>query len=101
LIGAEIPTEIVAEACSLEPNDIEVKGHRPCIASRGIPLVFAELTSRAGRPDADTAHDDDIGPRVDRSVIGLAREVGHRADGGCDGLTICRPQALRVLRSAT
>jgi trans-2,3-dihydro-3-hydroxyanthranilate isomerase len=46
-IGAEIPTEIVAEACSLKPGDIKVAVHRPCIASCGIPLVFAELTSRA------------------------------------------------------
>src|SRR5713226_4540059 len=46
-IGAEIAPEIVAEACSLKPDDIEVKGHRPCIASCGIPLVFAELKSRA------------------------------------------------------
>ena len=46
-IGAEIAPEIVAEACSLTADDIETKGHRPCIASCGIPLVFAELTSRA------------------------------------------------------
>jgi trans-2,3-dihydro-3-hydroxyanthranilate isomerase len=46
-IGAEIAPEIVAEACSLKPDDIEVKGHRPCIASCGIALVFAELKSRA------------------------------------------------------
>jgi trans-2,3-dihydro-3-hydroxyanthranilate isomerase len=46
-IGAEIPTEIVAEACSLKPDDIKLTVHRPCIASCGIPLVFAELTSRA------------------------------------------------------
>ena len=46
-IGEEIAPEIVAEACSLKPSDIEVEGHRPCIASCGIPLVFAELTSRA------------------------------------------------------
>ena len=46
-IGETIAPEIVAEACSLKPDDIEVKGHRPCIASCGIPLVFAELTSRA------------------------------------------------------
>jgi trans-2,3-dihydro-3-hydroxyanthranilate isomerase len=46
-IGAAIAPEIVAEACSLKPSDIEVKGHRPCIASCGIPLVFAELKSRA------------------------------------------------------
>src|SRR5882757_3622131 len=66
--------------------------HRNCSAGPFLPAAEA---------DADTAHDDDIGPRVDRSVIGLAREVGHMADGGCDGLTICRSQALRVLRSAT
>ena len=47
-IGEEIATEIVAEACSLKPGDIKVAVHRPCIASCGIPLVFAELTSRAG-----------------------------------------------------
>ena len=46
-IGDEIATEIVAEACSLRPGDIKVAVHRPCIASCGIPLVFAELTSRA------------------------------------------------------
>jgi len=46
-IGEEIAPEIVAEACSLKADDIEVKGHRPCIASCGIPLVFAELKSRA------------------------------------------------------
>ena len=33
---------------SLKPGDIKVAVHRPCIASCGIPLVFAELTSRAG-----------------------------------------------------
>jgi trans-2,3-dihydro-3-hydroxyanthranilate isomerase len=46
-IGEEIAPEIVAEACSLEPADIKLAGHRPCIASCGIPLVFAELQSRA------------------------------------------------------
>jgi trans-2,3-dihydro-3-hydroxyanthranilate isomerase len=46
-IGEQIAPEIVAEACSLKPDDIEVAGHRPCIASCGIPLVFAELKSRA------------------------------------------------------
>jgi len=46
-IGEEIPSEIVAEACSLKPDDIKVAAHRPCMASCGIPLVFAELTSRA------------------------------------------------------
>ena len=47
-IGEEIAPEIVAEACSLKADDISVAVHRPCIASCGIPLVFAELRSRAG-----------------------------------------------------
>jgi trans-2,3-dihydro-3-hydroxyanthranilate isomerase len=51
-IGAEIAPEIVAEACSLKPSDIEVAVHRPCIASCGIPLVFAELKSRAALAQA-------------------------------------------------
>ncbi len=46
-IGEEIALEIVAEACSLNSEDIEVAVHRPCIASCGVPLVFAELKSRA------------------------------------------------------
>jgi trans-2,3-dihydro-3-hydroxyanthranilate isomerase len=46
-IGAEIAPEIVAEACSLNSDDIEVAVHRPCIASCGVPLVFTELKSRA------------------------------------------------------
>ena len=45
-IGDEISPEIVAEICSLEAADIKVSVHRPCIASCGIPLVFAELKSR-------------------------------------------------------
>jgi len=46
-IGEEIAPEIVAEACSLKADDIEVKGHRPCIASCGVPFILAELRSRA------------------------------------------------------
>jgi len=51
-IGAEIAPEIVAETCSLKPDDIEVAVHAPCIASCGIPLVFAELKSRAALAQA-------------------------------------------------
>lgn len=51
-IGAEITADLVAEACSLKPNDIKLDGHRPCIASCGLPLVFAELTSRAALKSA-------------------------------------------------
>jgi trans-2,3-dihydro-3-hydroxyanthranilate isomerase len=45
--GDDIDADIVAAACSLTPADIETANHRPCIASCGIPLAFAELKSRA------------------------------------------------------
>ncbi len=45
--GKEVPVEIVAEACSLSPDQIETATHRPIIASCGVGFVFAELKSRA------------------------------------------------------
>jgi trans-2,3-dihydro-3-hydroxyanthranilate isomerase len=45
-IGEEIPVEIVAAACSLKAADIKTDVHRPCVASCGAPLLFAELASR-------------------------------------------------------
>jgi len=47
-VGGEVPVEVVAEACSLSVDDIDVSGHAPCIASCGMAFVFAELrTSEA------------------------------------------------------
>jgi trans-2,3-dihydro-3-hydroxyanthranilate isomerase len=46
-LGAEIPIELIASACSLSPSDIETANHRPCIASCGVPFILAELKSRA------------------------------------------------------
>ena len=55
--GDDVAAEIVAAACSLDATDIATANHAPCIASCGIPLVFAELKSRAAlakaRPRAD------------------------------------------------
>jgi trans-2,3-dihydro-3-hydroxyanthranilate isomerase len=44
--GPEVPVDIIAAACSLAADDIEIANHRPCVASCGTPFVFAELTSR-------------------------------------------------------
>jgi trans-2,3-dihydro-3-hydroxyanthranilate isomerase len=56
-IGAKIPRETVAAACSLPPGDIATRLHAPCIASCGLPLIFAAVTSRsalaAARPRTD------------------------------------------------
>ncbi len=37
----------VARACSLDPSDIEVRRHPPCLASCGAPFVIAEVRDRA------------------------------------------------------
>ena len=38
---------MVAQACSLDPPDIETRRHPPCLASCGAPFVIAEVRDRA------------------------------------------------------
>jgi trans-2,3-dihydro-3-hydroxyanthranilate isomerase len=53
----EVAPDVVAAACGLGADDVETINHRPCIASCGIPFVFAELKTRgalsAARPQSD------------------------------------------------
>jgi len=55
--GDDIAPDVVAAACSLTPGDIATEHHAPCIASCGLPLVFAEVKTRtalsAAAPRAD------------------------------------------------
>jgi len=44
--GEEIAPEIVVQACSLKPDDLELDVHCPRVASCGAPLLFVELKSR-------------------------------------------------------
>ncbi len=57
VVGDTLSSEAVAEACSLNPADIETRHHQPCIASCGAPFVMAELKSRealaAAQPRTD------------------------------------------------
>jgi trans-2,3-dihydro-3-hydroxyanthranilate isomerase len=46
-MGENIAREIVASACSIAETDIDTRAHQPCIASCGLPLIFAAVTSRA------------------------------------------------------
>jgi trans-2,3-dihydro-3-hydroxyanthranilate isomerase len=46
-IGENVASEIVASACAIAPADIDTTAHQPCVASCGIPLIFAAVTSRA------------------------------------------------------
>jgi trans-2,3-dihydro-3-hydroxyanthranilate isomerase len=45
-VGAEIPADLIASACSLSTDDVETGNHRPCIASCGAAFILAELKSR-------------------------------------------------------
>jgi trans-2,3-dihydro-3-hydroxyanthranilate isomerase len=53
----DIAPDVVAAACSLGPDDIETGNHKPCIASCGNPVGFAELKTRpalaAAQPRAE------------------------------------------------
>ncbi len=46
-IGENIASKIVASACAIAETDIDTRTHQPCIASCGVPLIFAAVTSRA------------------------------------------------------
>jgi trans-2,3-dihydro-3-hydroxyanthranilate isomerase len=56
-VGETIASDIVAAACSLAPEDIDTRLHAPRIASCGLPLIFAAVSSRtalaAARPRLD------------------------------------------------
>lgn len=56
-VGAEVPPELIASACSLSVDDIETQHHRPCIASCGAPFILAELKGRAALAAATARSD--------------------------------------------
>jgi trans-2,3-dihydro-3-hydroxyanthranilate isomerase len=56
-LGAQIPTDLIASACSLSVDDIETRNHPPLIASCGAPFIVAELKGRE-RLAAATARTD-------------------------------------------
>jgi trans-2,3-dihydro-3-hydroxyanthranilate isomerase len=45
--GDDVSLDMVAAACSIGVSDIEIANHPPCIASCGVPFVFAELKTRS------------------------------------------------------
>ena len=53
----DVSAEVVAEACSLEASDTATDRHPPCVASAGVPFLFAQLKTRAAlacaRPRAE------------------------------------------------
>lgn len=45
--GTDCAAEVIAEACSLDPGDIETRHHMPCAAGCGTIFNFAEVKTRA------------------------------------------------------
>jgi trans-2,3-dihydro-3-hydroxyanthranilate isomerase len=44
--GEEVDAVVIAAACALDPSDIEVQQHRPCVAGCGTVFLFAQVKSR-------------------------------------------------------
>jgi trans-2,3-dihydro-3-hydroxyanthranilate isomerase len=44
--GEDVAADIVAAACALDPGDIEMGCHLPCVAGCGTVFIFAEVTTR-------------------------------------------------------
>ena len=42
----DVDAALVARACSLDPNEISIRRHPPCLASCGAPFVIAEVRDR-------------------------------------------------------
>jgi trans-2,3-dihydro-3-hydroxyanthranilate isomerase len=55
--GRDIDPDVVAAACSLRRDDIEIGHHQPCTGSCGLPVILAQIKTRsalsAARPRSD------------------------------------------------
>jgi trans-2,3-dihydro-3-hydroxyanthranilate isomerase len=55
--GGHVSSDIVAQACTIAVSDIATVNHLPCIASCGVPFVFAELKTRSALASAQPRSD--------------------------------------------
>jgi trans-2,3-dihydro-3-hydroxyanthranilate isomerase len=81
--GENFPADIVARACSLDAAEIETSRHAPCIASCGIPFVFAELKTRSALAAAHPRAEVFLEHLTTDRVIGVllyVREQGGEVD---------------------
>jgi trans-2,3-dihydro-3-hydroxyanthranilate isomerase len=79
--GDDIASDIVAAACSLNAADIETENHAPCLASCGLPLVFAELKTRAALTAARPRTEIFSAQLPMDRAIGILLYVKDRSDG--------------------
>jgi trans-2,3-dihydro-3-hydroxyanthranilate isomerase len=74
---------LVAQACSLDPPDIEVSRHPPCVASCGTPFVIAEVRDRDALRRAQPRMDVFISQLPRDEATGIHLYVKH-AEAGAD-----------------
>ena len=79
--GEDLDVEIIAAACSLPASDIETANHRPCVASCGNPLVFAELKTRAALAAAQPRTEVFTKHLPAEQITGVLLYVHDRRDG--------------------
>ncbi|MBP1846192.1 trans-2,3-dihydro-3-hydroxyanthranilate isomerase [Rhizobium petrolearium] len=60
-LGDEVPTDLVAGCASIEAAHVRISGHKPVIASVGLPFAIAELENldalAAARPNITVFHE--------------------------------------------
>jgi trans-2,3-dihydro-3-hydroxyanthranilate isomerase len=70
-LGTVVPPELLAQAVSLEPEDVVTTTHPPRVASVGLPFVMAELRDRAALARARA-----FGPGLDAiKALGVTPDV--------------------------
>jgi trans-2,3-dihydro-3-hydroxyanthranilate isomerase len=82
-LGAEIPAELIASACGLAVDDVEIRNHAPIIASCGTPFILAELKDRA-RLAAAAARSDVFMREISRLPVTSIFIYAHVAEDGLD-----------------
>jgi len=82
-LGMEISTDMIASACSLSVQDIEVRNHPPLIASCGMAFIVAELKSRE-RLAAATARSDVLARNISELPATGLFVYTHVVESGLD-----------------
>jgi trans-2,3-dihydro-3-hydroxyanthranilate isomerase len=82
-MGANVESAIVAQACGISEDAIEIGNHAPVVASCGAPFLFAELKSREALAAAEP-HTESFARHLPRDAItGIHLYVQER-DGVSD-----------------
>jgi trans-2,3-dihydro-3-hydroxyanthranilate isomerase len=82
-VSAEVSIGLIASACSLSVDDIEIRNHAPCIASCGTLFILAEVKGRE-KLAAATARSDVFMREVARQPANSILIYTHMSEDGLD-----------------